>query len=108
MSILEDPCNGDATNKHVGVQNLMLPCICFQLPWSYGPDQLPWVHLDKKTLENYEDMAYSLFDTGRADDDEDESSHDYEDLSDDECEDYEEIDMEPTGCTNTCSADCFR
>ena len=87
----------------------MLPCICFQLPWSYGPDQLPWVCLDKETLENYEDMANSLFDTGSADDDEeDESSDDYEDLSDDECEDYEEIDMEPTGCTNTCSADCFR
>ena len=92
----------------------ILRFICFQYDesvWQFGGNQLPWVVLDEETLQNYEDMAYSFFHTGTGDDDaEDEDSDDYENVSDDDYEECSkiEIDMEPNGFSNTCSADDFR
>ena len=72
---------------------------------------MPWVILDEEMLQNYKDMAYSLFHTGTGDDDTDnEDSDDYDNVSDAEFEECSEIeiDMEPNGFSNTCSADDFR
>ena len=103
------------TQQKFGTLNSdILHFICFQYDesvWQFGGNQLPWVILDEETLQNYEDMAYSFFHTGTGDDDaEDEDEDDYENVSDDDYEECSEIeiDMEPNGFSNTCSADDFR